>query len=74
MATKTSKTIVDSVGLEPNQKIASEAIDGQIVITPKKPKKEYRLDELLQRCNPEKMRLDKEDEDWLNGKPTGNEI
>ncbi len=34
----------------------------------------YSLDELLQQCSPEKMKLDKEDKAWLNAKPVGKEL
>lgn len=74
LATRIPKAIVDSVGLELDQEVTIEAVGGQIIITPNKPKNEYCLTELLKGCDPEKMRLDKDDEKWLNSKPVGNEI
>lgn len=74
LATRIPKAIVDSVGLEIDQEVVIEAVDGKIVITPKKIVKEYSLDELLQECSPKTMRLDQEDDDWLNDEPVGKEV
>lgn len=48
LATRSPKSIADSVGLEVNQKAIIEAVGDTVVITPKKRTKEYSLDELLQ--------------------------
>ena len=74
LATRIPKAIVDSVGLKIDQEIGIEAVDGKIIITPKKRIKEYSLDDLLKGCSPEAMRLDLEDQEWIHGKPVGKEI
>ena len=73
LATRIPKAIVDSVGLEIDQEVEIESIDGKIVITPCDRKIEYRLDDLLHQCDPEKMKTTKEDHDWLNDPPVGRE-
>jgi len=35
---------------------------------------EYSLDALLQQCSSEKMKLDKDDKNWLNAKSVGKEL
>ena len=37
-------------------------------------KKEYKLDDHLNQCKPELVKLDKENKDWLNARPVGNEV
>ena len=49
-------------------------INGKIIITPIKKKKEYKLEELLDQCNPESMEPTKEDQEWLNAEPVGKEV
>lgn len=44
-----------------NQEVDIEAVNGKIIITPIKKKKEYKFQELLSRCDPESMELTKED-------------
>lgn len=74
LATRIPKAIVDSVGLQLDQEVNVEAIDGKIVITPTRTTKEYSLKDLLGQCEPETMSLDKEDKEWLNSAPVGKEI
>jgi len=50
-----------------------EAVNGTIVITPIKGKKEYTLEELLSQCGPGSMTLTKEDKGWLNAEPVDQE-
>ncbi len=73
LATRIPKAIVESVGLQLDQKVNVEAVDGKIVITPVKTK-EYSLKDLLNQCETETMKLDREDEEWLNSPPVGKEI
>ena len=35
---------------------------------------EYNLEDLLRQCDPEKMKLSKDDEAWVNSPPVGNEV
>ncbi len=74
LATRIPKSIVNSVGLELNQRAVIEAVDGKIVITPQKKRKEYSLDELLQQCSAESVQLDEKEKAWLNEPPQGEEI
>ena len=74
LATRIPKAIADSVGLETDQEITIKAVEGKIIITPSKPKKEYSLAELLKDCDSKKMRLSKEDNEWLNAEAVGDEI
>jgi antitoxin MazE len=74
LATRIPKAIVDSVGLQLDQEVKIEAVDGKIVITPSRTTKEYNLKDLLGQCEPETMSLDQEDEEWINSPPVGKEI
>ncbi len=73
LATRIPKTIVDSVGLKLDQEVNIESVDGKIIITPCERKIEYSLDALLDQCSSHKMQITKEDRDWLNDPPVGNE-
>lgn len=74
LATRIPKAVVESIGLHLNQEVDIEAIDGKIIITPIKKKKEYKLEELLSQCKPESMNLTKEDQEWLSAEPVGKEV
>jgi antitoxin MazE len=74
LATRIPKAIVDSVGLQLDQEVKIEAVDGKIVITPSRTTKEYNLKDLLGQCEPETMSLDQEDEEWIDSPPVGKEI
>lgn len=74
LATRIPKAIVDSVGLQLDQEVDVEAVDGKIVITPIQTIKEYSLKDLLGQCESETMSLNREDEEWLNSAPVGKEI
>ncbi|NOQ46647.1 MAG: hypothetical protein GQ559_08260 [Desulfobulbaceae bacterium] len=52
----------------------NEAVNGKIVITPIRRKKEYKLDDLLSQCKPGSMKLDDEDKEWLNDEPVDEEV
>jgi len=73
LATRIPKAVVESINLRLDQKVNIEAVNGRIVITPIKKKKEYHLDELLSQCKPGSMTLDEEDKKWLNDGPVGKE-
>ena len=73
LATRIPKAVVESIGLHLNQEVDIEAINGKIIITPIKKKKEYKLEELLSQCKPGSMKLTKEDQEWFNAEPVGKE-
>lgn len=74
LATRIPKAIAESTDLHLDQLVDIEAVNGKIVITPIETKIEYKLDELLSQCRHEAMKIDKEDEGWLNDEPAGREI
>ena len=73
LATRIPKAIVDAVGLELDQEVSIESVDGKIIITPCKRNIEYSLDELLAQCGSDTMEIGQEDRDWLNDPPVGRE-
>lgn len=73
LATRIPKAVVESIDLHIDQEVDIEAINGKIVITPIKEKKDYKLEKLLSLCKPEAMKLTKEDKEWLNAEPVGKE-
>ena len=74
IATRIPKAVVESIGLHINQDVDIEAVNGKVVITPIKEKKEYKLEELLSQCKPGSMKIAKEDREWLSAEPVGEEI
>ncbi len=73
LAARIPKAIADMIDLHLNQKINIEAENGKIIITPVKEKKEYTMDELLNQCNSDNLKIDDEDKAWLHDKPVGRE-
>ncbi len=74
LATRIPRAVVESIDLHLNQDVDIEAINGRIIITPIKKKKEYKLEELLSQCKPELMKLTQKDQEWLNAEPVGKEV
>jgi len=74
LATRIPKAIVESIDLQLDQQVDIEVVNGKIVITPIRKKKEYKLDDLLSQCKPGSMKLDDEDKEWLNAEPAGKEV
>jgi antitoxin component of MazEF toxin-antitoxin module len=74
LATRIPKSVAESIDLHINQEVDIEAINGKIIVTPVRKKKEYKLAELLGQCKPGSMELTKEDQEWLNAKPVGKEV
>ena len=72
LATRIPKAIVESIGLQLNQEIDIEIVNGKIIITPVK-SVEYNLEDLLRQCKPETMALTDEDQEWINSPPLGKE-
>lgn len=73
LATRIPKAVVEAIDLHLNQEVDIEAVNGRIVITPINEKKEYKLEKLLSQCKPGSMKLTKEDKEWLNAEPVGQE-
>lgn len=73
LATRIPKAILESIDLHLDQEVDIKAVNGKIIITPIKKKKEYKLEELLSQCKPESMKLTKEDKEWLDAEPVGRE-
>jgi len=73
LATRIPKAIVESIDLHLDQKVEIEAVNGRIIITPVKEKKDYKLEELLSQCKPGSTNLTREDHEWLNAVPVGKE-
>lgn len=74
LATRIPKAVVESTALHLNQEVDIEAVNGKIIISPIKKKKEYELEELLSQCKAGDMKPDKEDQEWLNAEPVGKEV
>ena len=74
LATRIPKAVAESADLHLDQLVDIEVVNGKIVITPIEVKKEYKLDELLGKCKPGAMKIDKEDKEWLNDGPVGREL
>ena len=74
LATRIPKAVAESIDLHLNQAVNVEAMNGKIIITPIKKKTEYKLAELLGQCKPGSMKLSKEDQEWLNAEPVGQEV
>ncbi len=74
LATRIPKAVVESINLQLDQQVDIEAVNGKIVITPIKKKKDYKLDDLLSQCKPGSMSFDDEDKEWMQTKPVGKEV
>jgi len=74
LATRIPKAVVESIDLQLDQQVDIEAVNGKIVITPIRKKKEYKLDDLLSQCKPGSTKLDDENKAWLNVEPAGREV
>ena len=66
-------SLLKQVGLDVDDKVLIEAESGRLIIEPVN-KPEYTLDELLSKCQPDKMSLTEEDREWLNDKSVGTEL
>ena len=64
--------LLDLLRLRPGAKVGLAVEKGRLVIEPQQ-KPRYTLEELLARCDP-KARRNKEDREWLDSKPVGDEI
>ncbi|MCC6367416.1 MAG: antitoxin [Bryobacterales bacterium] len=64
--------LLDILRLRPGAKVGLAVEKGRLVIEPQQ-KPRYTLEELLAQCDP-KARRSKEDREWLDSKPAGDEI
>ncbi|HXJ93967.1 MAG TPA: antitoxin [Terriglobia bacterium] len=64
--------LLDILHLRPGAKVDIGVESGRLVVEPRN-RPRYTLDQLLARCNP-KVRRSKNEREWLNGKPVGNEL
>ncbi len=68
------KTHARSLGLTEGERIGVSVADGKLVADPAvHDRPRYRLDDLLAACDPAAP-LAVDDQEWLDGKPTGNEL
>lgn len=64
--------LLDVLQLHADAKVGVSVEDGKLVVEPRQ-RPHYTLGELLAQCNPKAPR-NREDREWLNGKPTGGEL
>ena len=64
---------MNSIDLQLDQKVDIEAVNGQIIITSITDKRRYSLGDLLRQCPTKAMKLNEEDQEWLEAKPVGRE-
>ena len=66
------RPFLDLLDLRVGAKVDIDVENGRLVIEPKL-RPNYSLDELLAQCD-EPAALSTEDRDWIDAKPTGNEL
>jgi antitoxin ChpS len=66
------RAVLDILGLRPGAKVGIAIERGRLVVEPPK-RPRYTLDELLAQCD-SKARRTKEDREWLDNKPVGQEL
>ena len=64
--------LLDILHLRPGAKVGLAVQGGRLVVEPH-PRPRYTLDQLLAQCAPQ-ARRSKEEREWLDGKPAGNEL
>ena len=64
--------LLDVLHLRPGAKVGLAVEKGRLVIEPQQ-KPRYTLDELLAQCDP-KVHRNKEDREWLDNGPAGDEL
>jgi antitoxin ChpS len=65
--------LLDILRLRPGAKVGIAIESGRLVVEPQQ-RPRYTLDELLAQCNPKAARTKREDREWLDHKPVGDEI
>jgi antitoxin ChpS len=63
--------LLDILHLQPGARVGIAVERGRLVVEPQQ-RRRYTLNELLAQCDP-KARRPKEEQEWLNSKPVGNE-
>jgi antitoxin ChpS len=63
------KSILASLGLEPNAQVGLSVSDGKLIVEPR-PRSRYTLAELVAQCDADAARTEK-DRAWLEAKPVG---
>ena len=64
--------LLDILRLRPGAQVDLAVESGRLVVQPRQ-RPRYTLDELLAQCNP-KVRRTKEEREWLDSKPVGDEL
>lgn len=64
--------LLNVLHLNPGAQVGMTVENGRLVVEPSS-RPRYTLDELLAQCNPKAKRR-KEDQEWLESKPRGNEL
>jgi antitoxin ChpS len=72
--------LLDVLQLEPGTKVGIAVESGRLVVEPR-PRRRYKLAELLAQCNPkarhpkqQSERASKQEREWLDGRPAGREL
>jgi len=72
LAVRIPAAIAKTLKIDVDQKVNMELKGGKLIITPVTNIK-YDLDDLLKHCPQKAIRLDDEDQEWLNAAPVGKE-
>jgi len=73
LAARIPMPIAKEIGIDVDQKISIEAVDGKIIITPVVEDIVYKLDDLLKNCPEKAVKLDDENKAWLHDESVGKE-
>jgi antitoxin ChpS len=64
--------LLDLLHLNPGAKVGLAVDNGRLIVEPQSQPR-YTLEELLAQCQPD-AEVSADDKDWLDAKPTGNEL
>ena len=64
--------LLDVLNLQPGAKVGIAVESGRLVVEPQR-RRRYTLDELLAQCHPRARRM-KQEQEWLDSKPAGDEL
>lgn len=67
------KTLLGAAHLTIGDKVEAKSFENGIFLEPVKPRKKYKIKDLLLLCNEENMTLSPEDKEWLNMPLVGKE-
>ena len=68
------KAMLLSAHLAIGDKVEARNVINGIILEPAKPRKKYKIKDLLVLCTNENMVLSSEDKEWLNAKSVGQEL